>query len=64
MTDITATIGIEQLKKIDKILDIKNNIAEKYNKNLLTKNQLKYQKYPIIPISLHGICIQLQFLKK
>mgnify|MGYP001258876996 CR=1 FL=1 len=46
MTDITATIGIEQLKKIDKILDIKKNIAEKYNKKFINKKSIKIPKVP------------------
>ncbi len=46
MTDILAAIGIEQLKKIDNILDEKVKIAEFYRKNF---EQSKFVKTPFVP---------------
>jgi len=46
MTDITATIGIEQLKKIDKIIDKKKKIAETYNLNFIENKYIKIPKVP------------------
>ena len=42
MTDILVVIGIEQLKKIDNILDEKVKIAEFYRKNFEKANLLKH----------------------
>ncbi len=53
MTDIQATIGVVQLRKLNKIIKEKNKIANFYNKNL--KN-LKQIELPFVPnyVSQHA----------
>ena len=53
MTDIMASIGIEQLKKIKKIIIEKNKLAKYYNKKL---SQIKGVEIPFIPnyVSQHS----------
>ncbi len=53
MTDIAASIGIEQLKKLKKIIKSKNKIANLYTKNLNEKNEINL---PVIPsyVSQHS----------
>ena len=53
MTDIAAAIGIEQLKKIKKIIDKKNKIANFYYKSLYRNNNIIF---PYIPkyVSQHS----------
>lgn len=47
LTDIQAAIGLEQLKKLPKILEKRKYLAERYNKLL---SEIKYIKTPFIPI--------------
>ena len=46
MTDISASIGIEQLKKIKKIINNKNKIADFYNKNFINRNEIILPSIP------------------
>lgn len=46
MTDISASIGIEQLKKIKKIINNKNKIANFYNNNFANRNEIMLPSIP------------------
>lgn len=46
MTDISATIGIEQLKKLKKIINNKNKIASFYDKNFESRNEIILPSVP------------------
>ena len=53
MTDIAAAIGIEQLKKLKKIISNKNKIADLYDKKFRNRNEIAL---PLIPkyVSQHS----------
>ncbi|WP_428324964.1 DegT/DnrJ/EryC1/StrS family aminotransferase [Nitrosopumilus sp.] len=44
MDEISASIGIEQLKKLDKMNEIRFKIAKKYNSNLNTREKMPISK--------------------
>ena len=44
LTDVAASLGLSQLKKLKKFIKIRNKLAKLYNKNL----NIKYVKIPFI----------------
>lgn len=66
MNDITASFGIAQFKKLNKIINFKSRISKKYNKYF---KDHKYIETPYIPkyVSQHGwyaYCIKLKNKKQ